>query len=161
MIAIAQMIGAALSGALLILLAMLAARAFRTVKQQVLDAGAEIRTLNERLATMTKANGGLMDTIDGLEKQVAALGGYVQGFVKVCEDMVVQHSKVVGAVTGLQEVLVPKDPGDVTDHYDEGVADLMYRKQSFMAEGYTEDEALARAKSDEKGNLLYNPNPGF
>lgn len=153
----AEMLVAALSGALLILVAMLAMKAIRNAKQQVIEAAAEVRTLNERLASMTQASGGLADVIEGMDKQVAALGGYVQGFVKVCEDMVSQHEKVVGAIAGLQEVLIPKDPGDATDHYDENVADLMYRKQSFMAEGYTEDEALTRAKADERGNLLYNP----
>lgn len=78
------------------------------------------------------------------KEAVEATNALIQGLVKVCEAQVAEVGKMRAAVAAFAKIVAPpdRDDKDVLEHHNEWEADQTFRKQQFMAEGMTEDEAM-------------------
>lgn len=138
--------------------AVAAVNAVRAIMRDVRGLTKAVQKTNELLAASIEASNTVAASIQKMNAQASDMNGYITGFVKVCEAMVGQFEKVSESVNGLCNLIAPKNSAeDSFAPYREETADLAWRKQSFIAQGYTEEEATALAKADERANILYNP----
>lgn len=111
----------------------------------------------QRRKDETAAQLRLAEAMEKWAVQVELMPKYMAGFVSVCEAQVKQYedlTKAIGGFTGA--VLGPRKDDGFTE-YNEEAANRSWIKQSFMAEGKTEEEANALADQEEKKRVLSFP----
>lgn len=97
-------------------------------------------------------------------EKISALPAYVNGLVRVCGDQVVAIQTLQASVDKFSKtVLAPGDPSNFTG-YDEGKADLEFRKMEYMAHGDNAESAELKAQADIDAQILPNEaarTPGY
>jgi Asp-tRNA(Asn)/Glu-tRNA(Gln) amidotransferase C subunit len=109
------------------------------------------------LEQLAKELGNLRDTASRLEKTtdtMEKIPEYLGGLVKVCEAQVEQYDQFSQTVKEFRDSIVKPPDRDEVKAYDEDEADLTFRKQGYLAEGWSDSEAEIKAKIDQDKTIL-------
>lgn len=118
---------------------------------------ANFDALNDRRKVEAAAQCRLAESLDKWTAQIELLPKYMGGFVAVCESQVKQYEDLKTAIQGFTATITGPRKDDGLTPYDEESANSSWIKQEFMAQGKTEEEAMALLERELQKKIVSFP----